>query len=414
MVPPTSPLNLDVDAISGICGSISIACWVVVFSPQIIENFRRSSTDGLSLQFIIVWLAGDVFNILGAILQGVLPTMVILAVYYTIADIVLLGQCFYYRGFTWRDDVVPPKQKSRKPQRVDPGAAPNERTSLLNTWRGDDHTNGYLGHQFERRGSNWSTLSPAVPFVPAAESVVDPISTSSTSATATATATPNDASSSSRTTSVLQAIVFNAVSLLMVCAAGVAGWYLSGGSQRTDKGADVPSGSNDDLVFNAWGQFFGYLCAIFYLGSRVPQLLLNWRRQSTDGVSMLFFMFACLGNLTYVLSIFAYDGCSGTPSGEICSPEDARKQYGRYLLVNLSWLAGSLGTLLLDMCIFVQFFMYSVDGDDDGSYRGSDYDDGENVGEGSTDVDVESAQDDSEVERDQRPLLRRNISSYQA
>jgi hypothetical protein len=56
--------------------SISIACWVVVFSPQIVENFRRGSADGLSLQFIIVWLAGDVFNILGAVLQSVLPTMV--------------------------------------------------------------------------------------------------------------------------------------------------------------------------------------------------------------------------------------------------------------------------------------------------------------------------------------------------
>lgn len=368
--------------------------------------------DGLSLHFIIVWLAGDVFNILGAVLQGVLPTMVILAVYYTIADIVLLGQCFYYRGFTWRDDVVPPKQKSRKVQRLDSDAATNERTSLLNTSRGGEHTHGYQGHQYERRGSNWSTLSPAVPFVPAAESVVDPISTSSTSATATAT--PNEVSSSSRTTSALQVIVFNAVSLLMVCAAGVAGWYLSGGSQRTDNGADVPSGSNDGLVFNVWGQFCGYLCAIFYLGSRVPQLLLNWRRQSTDGVSMLFFMFACLGNLTYVLSIFAYDGCSGTTSGEICSPEDASKQYGRYLLVNLSWLAGSLGTLLLDMCIFVQFFMYSVEGAGDGSYRGSDYDDGEDVGEGSSDFDAESTHDHSEVERDQRPLLRRNISSYQA
>lgn len=76
MAPPTAPLNLDVEAISGICGSISIACWVVVFSPQILENFRRGSADGLSLHFIIVWLIGDVFNILGAVLQGVLPTMV--------------------------------------------------------------------------------------------------------------------------------------------------------------------------------------------------------------------------------------------------------------------------------------------------------------------------------------------------
>jgi hypothetical protein len=59
------------------CGrSISIACWVVVFSPQIVENFRRGCADGLSIQFLIVWLVGDVFNILGAVVQRVLPTMV--------------------------------------------------------------------------------------------------------------------------------------------------------------------------------------------------------------------------------------------------------------------------------------------------------------------------------------------------
>lgn len=67
---------MTLDALSGICGSISIACWIVVFSPQIIENFRRGSADGLSVVFLVTWLIGDVFNILGAILQGVLPTMV--------------------------------------------------------------------------------------------------------------------------------------------------------------------------------------------------------------------------------------------------------------------------------------------------------------------------------------------------
>ena len=76
MYPPSQGPTLDIEALSGICGSISIACWVVVFSPQIIENFQRSSADGLSVVFIAVWLLGDVFNILGAVLQGVLPTMV--------------------------------------------------------------------------------------------------------------------------------------------------------------------------------------------------------------------------------------------------------------------------------------------------------------------------------------------------
>jgi hypothetical protein len=36
---------------------------------EVIENFRRQSADGLSIVFIVIWLAGDVFNILGNILS---------------------------------------------------------------------------------------------------------------------------------------------------------------------------------------------------------------------------------------------------------------------------------------------------------------------------------------------------------
>ena len=76
MYPPSRALNLDVEAISGILGSISIACWVVVFTPQIVENFRRKSAEAVSTWFIIIWLAGDIFNIAGAVLQDLLATMV--------------------------------------------------------------------------------------------------------------------------------------------------------------------------------------------------------------------------------------------------------------------------------------------------------------------------------------------------
>lgn len=362
MVPPTGPLNLDVEAISGICGSISIACWVVVFSPQIVENFRRSSADGLSLQFLIVWLAGDVFNILGAVLQGVLPTMIILAVYYTIADIVLLCQCFYYRGFTWKDEVIPPKPKPTT------RAQPNEHTALIP----DDFS------QRERRGSDWSNnlthFSPAVPFT--SETVPSPPPPPPT---------------------VLQKTAWNALAILMVCGAGVAGWWLSRGYSQIDKKPEHPKADGDLLEFNLWGQIFGYLCAVLYLGSRLPQILLNFRRKSTEGVSMLFFLFACLGNLTYVLSIFAYEPVCHRAK---CKPGEASHIYGQYILVNLSWLAGSLGTLLLDMGIFIQFFLYK---DNDGA---------------SALTDVEEYDEDAEDEDetlsdhnwDQRPLLQRGTS----
>ncbi|KAI6092658.1 PQ-loop-domain-containing protein [Hypoxylon rubiginosum] len=322
MAPPTGPLNLDVEAISGICGSISIAAWVVVFSPQIIENFRRGSADGLSVPFIILWLLGDVFNILGAVLQGVLPTMLILAIYYTIADFVLLAQCFYYKGFVWKDELPPPQPK---PPRVPAVGEPTERTGLLN---------GHLDER-ERRGSGWSHLSPAVPLVSEAPVSPPPAPTK------------------------LQSIVWNAVAMLMVCVAGVLGWFLS--RQYSPSKPDTP-GDDSLPSFDVWGQIFGWLCAVLYLGSRLPQLLLNWRRKSTEGVSILFFLFACLGNLTYVLSIFAYDPhCAGSR----CQSGEARRIYGRYILVNSSWLAGSLGTLILDLGIFAQFFIYSKDGSAD-------------------------------------------------
>ncbi|KAK4239861.1 putative vacuolar amino acid transporter YPQ3 [Achaetomium macrosporum] len=382
MAPP-GPLNLDVEAISGICGSISIACWVFVFSPQIIENFRRSSAEGLSIQFIVVWLLGDVFNILGAVLQGVLPTMIILAIYYTIADVVLLAQCFYYRGFTLRDDVTPPPATPppKNPKRNGNGSGagdlgePNERTGLLASdnaaapARTERSTYYHSAQDRERRGS-WTHLSPAVPLV-SEEPVVAAVPL--------------------RPTTRLQACAFNTLAILMVSAAGVAGWWLS----RTDgqHPGEGDDGRNDPLEFNLLGQIFGWLCAALYLGSRVPQLLLNWRRKSTEGVSVLFFLFACLGNLTYVLSILAFDPqCDGD---EGCEPGEAAQIFWQYILVNLSWLAGSAGTLLLDLSIFVQFFLYNKTEEDESSEDES--------------TDEESIGGDT---WDQRPVLERNNTGY--
>jgi uncharacterized protein with PQ loop repeat len=355
MAPPAATFNLDVEAISGICGSISIACWVVVFSPQIIQNFQRSSADALSIQFIIVWLVGDVFNILGAVLQGVLPTMIILAVYYTIADIVLLLQCFYYRGFTWKDDPSASAKPTQDPS--PPSREPDERTDLLHDMRSR-----------ERRGSDWSGLSPAVPHI--AENA--PL------------ATPT----------ILQTMVWNTLIVLMVCGAGVVGWYLGQRATHSKHTPDHEHGHHEEdaLHFNVLGQFFGYLCAVAYVASRLPQLILNWRRKTTDGLSMLFFLFACLGNITYVLSIVAYEPkCHKSH----CEPGESAEKYGRYILVNLSWLAGSFLTLLLDLGVFAQYFAYRTDGDSN------------------TAVDSPTEDDHRSIDGDrwdQRPLLQRNGS----
>lgn len=228
-------------------------------------------------------------------------------------------------------------------------------------------------------------LSPATPFLPPPEPTSMP-----------------PAAETLKPRSACWAFLFNLTALIVVCLAGVLGWYLSSRAQYTPKQSpshhhhskqnqtyshpappSLPlfatstlltthsastSGTNETLQFDLWGQIFGYLCAVLYLGSRIPQLLLNFQRKSTDGVSLLFFLFACVGNLTYVLSIFAYEpSCArvegaglitGASTENGCAGGEWRREYGRYILVNTSWLVGSAGTLLLDLCIFGQFWLY--------------------------------------------------------
>ncbi|KAF1941045.1 PQ-loop-domain-containing protein [Clathrospora elynae] len=371
MFPPTQGLRLDIDAISQIFGSISIACWIVVFSPQIIENWKRSSADGLSVVFIVIWLAGDFFNIIGAVLQGVMPTMVILAVYYTLADIVLLLQCFWYKGFTLRDDFKKPEDESD-----DDVSVASEQSPLLSDRR--EHANGsnYLngngngnGHEvqrprisdMDRRHSSHSQGSFRERFLSIDGTHLSPV-----------TPLHHDATSGRRNNAVeamqqpshsnLQTVIFNLGTIVLVCAAGVFGWYLSARNATALSPPDTRDPSSEStLQFNLWGQISGYVCALLYLGSRVPQLLLNYRRKSTEGISMLFFLFACLGNLTYVLSILVYKPKCG---GGVCRDGEARTEYGKYVAVNFSWLLGSFGTLLLDAGVFVQYFMYLKEEDE--------------------------------------------------
>lgn len=45
------------EILSGISGSVSLACWLFVLVPQLLENYMSKSADGISLAFLIVWLA---------------------------------------------------------------------------------------------------------------------------------------------------------------------------------------------------------------------------------------------------------------------------------------------------------------------------------------------------------------------
>ncbi|GMM49605.1 cationic amino acid transporter [Starmerella bacillaris] len=251
--------GLSRETVSAMAGSVSLACWIIVFTPQIYENWRRKSAEGLSVAFVAIWLLGDLFNVFGSVLQKVLPTMLILAIYYTLADTVLLWQCYKYRN---RSPTVP---------EVDEESPLIERECAF----------------LERVIGN------------------------------------------SRYATVIENTVI--VALVVIC--GLIG-------SKFSNNASGPSGPSGEQEISVSGQIMGWICALLYLASRVPQIVLNARRKCTDGVSILFFVFALLGNVTYCISIFAADSSLHS------------------LTINASWILGSAGSLLLDITVLVQFYMY--------------------------------------------------------
>lgn len=340
MFPPQSSATLDIEALPDIFGSISVACWVFVFTPQIYKNWKRSSTDGLATNFLVIWTAGDVCNVVGAIFQNVLPTMIILAMYYILADVALLYQVYTYGGNTSED--------ANKRSNSVPSDA--ERQPLLapqSTSAGASQENSFFD-KLRRHFRHPEHSSPTTPLIDERYESAQP--------------TPE------RPRTLLQELWFNTYMVLLVIAAGVSGWYISNmighrhHQHREHRDYDKSSDSDlsEPMEFDTIGQLFGYLCAALYLGSRFPQILTNYRRKSTEALSLLFIMYACLGNITYDMSIFTFSPqshCADGP-GE-CEAGEASAIYRRYLAINASWIVGSLGALLLDLIVFTQFFLYS-------------------------------------------------------
>jgi len=272
---------------SSALGWVSIACWILVYTPQIYENYHLKSGEGLSVLFVLIWLAGDVCNLVGAGMAGLIPTVIILAIYYTLCDIVLLFQIYYYRQFD--------EQVATETSTIDSSTtlqSQSEQTPLL-----------------AQQSLNSSPTKPA----PHKNILTAPDPSTGTMFLPVWL---------SRGAQYFGGIAF-------VTLAGLAAWWVAGKSESR----------GSDEVFDWTSQILGWASAAMYIGSRIPQILKN-RQTKCEGLSLALFLFAILGNITYVLSI--------------CVISMARD----HIVLSVPWLAGSGLTILVDFFVLGQFFHY--------------------------------------------------------
>ncbi|PVH98552.1 vacuolar membrane PQ loop repeat protein [Periconia macrospinosa] len=278
------------EALSGVFGSISLASWIFLLVPQLIENYKQGSAEGISLAFLVVWFIGDITNLVGALWAGLVPTVIALAIYFCFADLILISQCIYYNV---RNARRARKASTRSEDSVD--------QPLLGR---RDSSNVGLPGSHRRRSSALSRRRRAssLPSLKVHEEAENEW-------------------------------IKNALSISGVCIVGAAGWAIA-----WKTGVWVPSTGDDASGQTPIGaEILGYMSALCYLGARIPQIIKNQRERSCEGLSLLFFILSLLGNATYGAGILFHS---------------TEKEY---FLTNLPWLIGSLGTIVEDVTIFIQF-----------------------------------------------------------
>jgi uncharacterized protein with PQ loop repeat len=220
--------------------------------PQLLENYKQGSADGISLAFLTVWFIGDITNLAGALWAGLVPTVIALAIYFCFADLILISQCVYYN-----------LKNARRERKASARSTESVEAPLLG--RRDSSNLGLPGsHRRDSQASRRRRASSLPTIADVEEGGGE--------------------------------WVKNSLSVVGVCVVGAAGWAIA---WKTGVWSPQPldEAAGTDMALGA--QLLGYASAVCYLGARIPQIIKNQRDKSCEGLSLLFFMLSLLGNATY-------------------------------------------------------------------------------------------------------------------
>ncbi|XP_023729024.1 seven transmembrane protein 1 [Lactuca sativa] len=328
------------DEISFGLGIISLVCWGVAEIPQIVTNFRTKSSHGVSLIFLLTWIAGDIFNLVGCLLEpATLPTQYYTAILYTTSTVILVLQGLYY-------DHIYTLLKSRKADSIAASPEVEEAKKPLIT---NSQSHAIRASPSQRRDYYYmSARSLAGSSTPPNRGYLWTTRSGPASAMAMAAAADDDDDRSSEDESSSLEIPAKTTSQPRPIPRSVGyGAFLATSlnfPSRTKGLMQVyahrkllQDGSGSEAVY---GQWLGWMMAAIYMGGRIPQIALNIKRRSVEGLNPLMFIFALIANAAYVGSILA------------------RSREWEKIKANMPWLLDAAVCVALDAFIIMQYVYY--------------------------------------------------------
>ncbi|CAI9758751.1 unnamed protein product [Fraxinus pennsylvanica] len=319
-------------------GIISLVCWGVAEIPQIITNFRSKSSHGVSLLFLLTWIAGDTFNLVGCLLEpATLPTQYYTALLYTTSTVILVLQCLYYDYFykCWRNKEKEPTQEVEEAKKPLKPPKPGATTIPIPSGTAEVTPQKDFYYYASARSLAGSTPPPI-------RSHLGPLRSGPPSE-----GIENDLSSDdegnrspfkkyvSQSKPIPRSVGYSAFLATSV--------NMPRGTQALTQVYVGLAGRKllqEPGTENVYGQWLGWMMAAIYMCGRLPQIWLNIKRGSVQGLNPLMFIFALLANATYVASILV------------------RSIAREKISANMPWLLDAFGCVVLDLFIILQYVYY--------------------------------------------------------
>ncbi|CAN6454571.1 unnamed protein product [Victoria cruziana] len=284
-------------------GTLSVLSWSLAEVPQIITNYKTKTSEGISAAFLLTWVIGDLFNLFGCLLEpATLPTQFYTAVLYTATTLILTFQTAYY-GHIYAALGTPSLGQMRRNEQID-----------------DVLSNKKSGGKDEDLAVQNKKCNISTP-IPVAASVAS-------------------YGSLGRERYYASLATFFFFSFVLRKSAS----DISYTSLDHNSGTIIPTHrkllqkivliSSENNGSSSLGSYLGWAMAMVYMGGRIPQIYLN-------GLNPLMFLFALVGNSTYVASILV-----NSTEWSAIRP-------------NLPWLVDAAACVVLDAFIIIQFIYYS-------------------------------------------------------
>lgn len=329
--------------ISNINGSISFCASFISLFPQIIETYHDKTVAGLSPYFLLCWLLGDITSLIGALLTNQLIFQILLAVYFLLNDLFVCGQYYYY-------GIIHKNKLATMGHEAIPVLSQVSNSSISNKNNNKNNDNNHSSSQLMPQENTTDTRE----------------TTTNSNTMGNAQLLAGLITVASNTVSMATAMRFkdtNAIapsssSLLLLSQLNP----MSGDNNNNNNNHNSNNNYNGNnnskhiihkIIYNdptSIGLILSWIGASFYVGARIPQLIKNYQRKSTDGLSPFLFATTLLGNVTYDISILT--------SLSFIHCDDKIE----FLKRAAPFIFGSAGTIIFDLIYFYQYYvLYAED-----------------------------------------------------